>query len=69
MVEPVSEESAELRTIPLLRGDPFGSQRRVAAGGARGGQIWAGGQPGPEILVIQQILKREMIFSGQIRGI
>ena len=30
-----------------------------------GGKIWAGGQPGPEMVIIQYIVNREMILSGQ----
>ena len=34
-------------------------------GEGRGGQIWPGGQPGPEMVIIQKSLNREMILSGR----
>ena len=36
-----------------------------AGGEGQEGQIWSGGQPGPEMDIIQYNLNREMIVSGQ----
>ena len=49
----------------ILSGQGVNSQNLGSQGGCRGGQIWAGGQPGPEMVIIQQSLNREMILSGQ----
>ena len=49
----------------ILSGQGVNSQILGSRREGRGGQIWPGGQPGPEMVIIQQSLNREMILSGQ----
>ena len=50
------------------RNDTFGTGCQFPdsgdAGGGRGRQIWAGGQPSPEMVIIQKSLNKEIVLSG-----